>query len=132
MGPIFSITGLEEQKNLSNFLYCKVETREYPWAVQRGAISIYLADASTLESLFVAIFDSVIRAVCSKINPQSLEDTQVRNILQKYILNKYTLEKYTLKNSLWKNKLKGTHFEKMPFGKIKKSKDWSEVMNLQS
>ena len=32
-----------------------------------------------------------------KINSQSLEDTQVRYILQKYTLDVYTLEKYTLK-----------------------------------
>ena len=32
-----------------------------------------------------------------KINSQSLEDTQVGHILQKYTLDKYTLEKYTLK-----------------------------------
>ena len=30
------------------------------------------------------------------INLQSLEDTQVRYILQKYTLDNYTLEKYTL------------------------------------
>ena len=31
-----------------------------------------------------------------KINSQSLEDTQVGYISQKYTLDKYTLEKYTL------------------------------------
>ena len=33
-----------------------------------------------------------------KINLQSLEDTQVGYILQKYTLDKYTLEEYTLEN----------------------------------
>ena len=32
----------------------------------------------------------------NKINSQSLEDTQVGYISQKYILDNYTLEKYTL------------------------------------
>ena len=36
----------------------------------------------------------------NKINSQSLEDTQVGYISQKYTLEKFTLEKYTLKNAL--------------------------------
>ena len=34
-----------------------------------------------------------------KINSQSLEDTQVMYILQKYTLDKYTLDKYALENT---------------------------------
>ena len=34
--------------------------------------------------------------VSEKINSQSLEDTQVGYISQKYTLDNYTLEKYTL------------------------------------
>ena len=48
-------------------------------------------DSSQLQS---HIFLEPIAA--SKINSQSLEDTQVGYILQKYTLDNYTLEKYTL------------------------------------
>ena len=44
---------------------------------------------------------------------QSLEDTHVGYISQKYTLEKYTLEKINFG---------GTHFEKIHFGKILKSK----------
>ena len=43
--------------------------------------------------IFVFSWKSEIR-----INSQSLEDTQVGYISQKYTLDKYTLEKYTLEN----------------------------------
>ena len=36
-----------------------------------------------------------VMALSKLINSQSLEDTQVGYILQKYTLEKYTLEKYT-------------------------------------
>ena len=39
---------------------------------------------------------SAVLIKLKKINSQSLEDTQVGYILQKYTLDKYTLEKYTL------------------------------------
>ena len=41
--------------------------------------------------------------VVSKINSQSLEDTQVGYISQKYTLDKYTLEEYTLEQYTLEN-----------------------------
>ena len=43
------------------------------------------------------VMSIAIKLFTLKINLQSLKDTQVVYILQKYTLNKYTLEKYTLK-----------------------------------
>ena len=40
----------------------------------------------------------ILREAFKKINSQSLEDTPVG-----YISQKYTLDKYTLKDTLWKN-----------------------------
>ena len=55
----------------------------------------------------------------NEINSQSLEDMQVRYILQKFTLDKYTLEKYSLEKYTMENEnFGGTHFEKIHFGKI--------------
>ena len=47
----------------------------------------------------------------NKINSQSLEDTQVGYILQKYTLHKYTLHKYTLEEYTFKIFKFGQNFE---------------------
>ena len=53
----------------------------------------------------VALFVTFLTTEEIKINLQSLEDTQVGYISQKYNLEKYTLEKYTLGQRKGQNKL---------------------------
>ena len=59
-----------------------------------------------------------------KINSQSLEDTQVMYILQKYTLDKYTLDKYTLEKYTFKKyNFRKYTFKKYTFGQTCKRKD---------